>query len=130
MKGAGVREDRGYSEAPENQTLSTGEFQRGENEDDIEGQARRAGERDEREMNKVSSEKDEKKSTHDAVGDGEVVAQDSTSTAHAGGLGIVNGSRVQIQNLGRQVEYNGQVITYNCMSEHILDSVRARPMLK
>ena len=62
-------------------------------------------------MNKVSSEKDEKKSTHDAVGDGEVVAQDSTSTAHAGGLGIVNGSRVQIKNLGRQVEYNGQVIT-------------------
>jgi hypothetical protein len=118
MKGAGVREERGYSEAPENQTLSTGgESERGENE--IEGQEMRAGARVERVISysrwdnlEVSSDEDEKRNTHDAAG-GEVVAQDSTSTARAGALGIVNGSRVQIQNLGRQVEYNGQVITCN-----------------
>ncbi len=120
-----MREGRGYSEAPENQTLSTGELERGENE--IEGQEMRAGARVERVISysrwdniEVSSDEDEKKSTHDAAGDGEVVAQDSTSNARAGALGIVNGSRVQIQNLGRQVEYNGQVITYNCMSKHII----------
>ena len=127
MKGAGVREERGYSEAPENQNLSTGDSERGENEDGIEGQEMRAGARVERGISysrwdnlEVSSDEDEKKSTNDAAGGGEVVAQDSTSTARAGALGIVNGSRVQIQNLGRQVEYNGQVITCNCMSEHII----------